>query len=133
MSIELTKDALDIGIVPADGAASLRFYRDTLGLPEIEVLKSSTGMTIHRLACGNSHVKIWAGGKTSGKVAPGGPSAGVTGIRYFTMSVKALEPIVERCKAAGFEVPWEPRELRPGVRVAMVADPDGNWVELLQR
>ena len=47
--------------------------------------------------------------------------------------MKDLEPIVARCKAAGFEVPWEPRELRPGVRVAMVADPDGNWVELMQR
>ena len=41
MAIELTKDALDIGIIAADGAASLRFYRDALGLPEIEVLKSS--------------------------------------------------------------------------------------------
>lgn len=133
MAIELTKDALDIGIIAADGAASLRFYRDALGLPEIEVLKSSNGTTIHRLACGNSHVKLWVGGNPSGKVAPGGPSAGVTGIRYFTMSVKALEPIVARCKEAGFEIAWEPRELRPGVRVAMIVDPDGNWVELLQR
>ena len=24
------------------------------------------------------------------------------------------------------------REIRPGVRIAMVTDPDGNWVELLQ-
>ena len=24
------------------------------------------------------------------------------------------------------------REIRPGVRIAMVSDPDGNWVEFLQ-
>jgi hypothetical protein len=23
-------------------------------------------------------------------------------------------------------------ELRPGIRIAMVADPDGNWVEFLE-
>jgi hypothetical protein len=27
---------------------------------------------------------------------------------------------------------WTEREIRPGVRIAMVADPDGNWVEFLQ-
>jgi hypothetical protein len=26
----------------------------------------------------------------------------------------------------------EPREIRPGVSIAMVEDPDGNWVELLK-
>jgi predicted enzyme related to lactoylglutathione lyase len=25
-----------------------------------------------------------------------------------------------------------PTEIRPGVRIAMIEDPDGNWVELLE-
>ena len=29
-------------------------------------------------------------------------------------------------------VPIKPREIRPGVRISMIEDPDGNWVELLE-
>jgi hypothetical protein len=26
-----------------------------------------------------------------------------------------------------------PREIRPGIRIAIVEDPDGNWVEFLEQ
>ena len=32
MGVELTKDSVDVGIVVKDAEASLKFYRDTLGL-----------------------------------------------------------------------------------------------------
>jgi glyoxylase I family protein len=33
---------------------------------------------------------------------------------------------------AGIKVVVPPRVIRPGVTIAIVADPDGNWLELLQ-
>ena len=33
--------------------------------------------------------------------------------------------------AAGHKVVVKERELRPGVTIGIVADPDGNWVEFL--
>jgi len=36
------------------------------------------------------------------------------------------------CEAAGYKVAIKPREIRAGVRISMIEDPDGNWVELLE-
>lgn len=33
--VQLAKDSIDLGIVVRDKDAALRFYRDTLGLPQI--------------------------------------------------------------------------------------------------
>ena len=42
-----------------------------------------------------------------------------------------LDETVEACRGFGAKIAVEPRALRPGVRMAMVEDPDGNTVELL--
>ncbi len=43
-----------------------------------------------------------------------------------------VDALTATCQAAGYTVAISPREARPGVRISMVEDPDGNWVELLQ-
>ena len=63
--------------------------------------------------------------------APGGLSGG-SGYRYWTMTVSNLDELVAAATAQGYAVPTAPREIRPGVRIAMIEDPDGNWVELLE-
>lgn len=128
----LAKEAIDLGIVVKDKDAALRFYCDTLGLPKIGEQPVGNGGLMVRLACGNSHIKIWTGTNPASNTLPGGPGAGATGNRYWTIHVKNLDDMAARCKAAGYELPWDIREIRPGVRVMMVVDPDGNWVELLQ-
>ena len=35
-------------------------------------------------------------------------------------------------RSAGAPVVWLPQESRPGVTIAMVEDPDGKWLELIQ-
>ena len=47
-------------------------------------------------------------------------------------AVSNLDQVVESCEAAGYSVAVAPREIRPRVRISMVEDPDGNWVELLE-
>ena len=130
--VQLAKDSIDLGIVVRDKDAALRFYRDTLGLPQIGEQPVGNGGVMVRLACGNSHIKIWTGTAPALTAAPGGPNGGATGNRYWTIHIKNLKAMVARCKAAGYELPWDIREIRPGVSVAMVVDPDGNWVELLE-
>jgi catechol 2,3-dioxygenase-like lactoylglutathione lyase family enzyme len=46
--------------------------------------------------------------------------------------VTNLDALVESCRAGGHRVRVEPTEVRPGVTIAIVEDPDGNWVEFLQ-
>ncbi|MFN2167585.1 MAG: VOC family protein, partial [Anaerolineae bacterium] len=59
-------------------------------------------------------------------------STGATGYRYWTISVSNLQELVEECRDKGYRIRVDPREVRAGVTIAMVEDPDGNWVEFLQ-
>jgi catechol 2,3-dioxygenase-like lactoylglutathione lyase family enzyme len=130
MAAQLTKKSLDLGIITTNGPAMLAFYRDLLGLPFLREMPMPGGGLMHQLACGESVLKVVVVEKTAAKAAPGG-IPGATGYRYITLTVSNLEEVVEECKQAGHPVVVPPRDLRPGVRLAIVADPDGNWVEFL--
>lgn len=132
MTLEVTKDSIDIGIVVRDADAALAFYRDALGL-EVEgsMPMPGGGGTMHRLRCGTTTVKIVAFDAELPAAAPPGGIQGAYGYRYWTISVADLDGVTERCAAAGAPVVVSPREIRPGVRISIVADPDGNWVEFL--
>jgi predicted enzyme related to lactoylglutathione lyase len=81
--------------------------------------------------CGDSMIKIVIPGKEPpGTAAPGGIN-GSTGYRYWTISVSNLSEILATCGASGYKVVVPETELRPGLRIGMVEDPDGNWVEFL--
>lgn len=87
---------------------------------------------MHRLMCGTTVVKIVTHDVVSENADHKGGPAGATGIRYWTITVPDLEEITDKCRAAGYTVAVEPRDVRPGVRISMVEDPDGNWVEFLE-
>jgi len=130
--LNITKDSIDLGIVIKDEDASLAFYRDTLGLPYQAKVDMPGGMIMHRLLSGTSVIKLLALPKTpEAEAAPGGIVGG-TGFRYFTISVSNLEEAVEAASSAGSTIAITPRDVRPGIKIAMIEDPDGNWVELLE-
>jgi len=134
MGIKTTKDSIDLGIVTNNGPAMFAFYRDVLGLEHTGDMPMpvSVGGTMHRFACGTTVVKLVVPAKASpNKPAPGG-LAGGTGYRYWTVSVSNLDEIVATAKQAGRRVPIPRTNVRPGVDIAMIEDPDGNWVELLE-
>jgi catechol 2,3-dioxygenase-like lactoylglutathione lyase family enzyme len=64
--------------------------------------------------------------------AAAGGITGACGYRYFTISVSNIEEITSACESAGHKVAVKPRELRPGITISIVEDPDGNLVEFLQ-
>lgn len=130
MPLNVVKDSVDLGIIVKDLDASLRFYRDTLGFRELEGRTLPDG-TMHRLLCGTTVIKLISVEPQPPDALPGGVR-GATGYRYWTISVTDIEEAVAESAAAGYDVPVPVTELRPGVRMAMVADPDGNWVELLE-
>lgn len=132
MALAITKDSVDLGVVTTDAEASLKFYRDTLGLPEEGQMDMPGGGKMVRLKCGTTTLKIVVNAKEPPAVAPPGGIGGATGYRYFTISVSNLEAATEECKEAGYKVAVPPTEIRPGVTISMIEDPDGNWVELLQ-
>jgi catechol 2,3-dioxygenase-like lactoylglutathione lyase family enzyme len=61
-----------------------------------------------------------------------GGITGACGYRYFTISVSNIEEITSACETAGYKVAVQPRELRAGITISIVEDPDGNLVEFLQ-
>lgn len=132
MGIALGKDSIDIGIVVRDGPAALKFYRDTLGLEHVADTPATGGGVMHRLMCGTTLVKVVCHDNVPAKADNRGGPRGASGIRYWTITVKDLAAMTEKCRAAGYKVAVEPREVRPGVSIAMVEDPDGNWVEFLE-
>ena len=131
MGIELNKKSIDLGIVTTNGPAMLAFYRDVLGLAYAREMPMPGGGTMHQLMCGDSMIKLVISASVPAKAAPGG-LAGASGYRYWTITVRNITELLASCAAAGHKVAVPERELRPGMRIAMVEDPDGNWVEFLQ-
>ena len=131
MSIEITKPGIDLGIVTSDGPAMTAFYGETLGLAHVGEFKMGGGTVMQRYQCGDSVLKVVVlPADAPAKAAPGGIN-GATGYRYFTITVGDITAAVETCEAAGATIAVPVTELRPGIVIAMVEDPDGNWVELL--
>lgn len=131
MGANITKDSVDIGIVVKDIDRSLAFYRDTLGLPFEGELQMGGGTTMHRLKAGTTVVKLLSMAEPlPNEAAPGG-IRGAYGYRYWTISVSNIQELVDEVEKAGYKVVVPVRENRPGVTIAIVEDPDGNWVEFL--
>ena len=133
MTIKLNKDSIDIGIVVRDADAALAFYRDTLGFEDTGTMPMLGGGTMYRLLCGSTLVKLVAPDKELPAAAPPGGITGAYGYRYWTISVPNLDEVTAKCEAAGRKVAISPREIRPGVRISMIEDPDGLAIELIDR
>lgn len=132
MAVAISKPSIDLGIVTSNGPAMLAFYRDLLGLALQGEMPMPGGKgTMHRLLCGDSLIKLVVMPELPAAAAPGGIQ-GAAGYRYWTITVSNLEAITQACADAGHKLVMPVREIRKGVRISMVEDPDGNWVEFLQ-
>jgi catechol 2,3-dioxygenase-like lactoylglutathione lyase family enzyme len=130
MGVQLKKNSIDLGIVAKDQDAMAAFYGDVLGFEEREMMKAP-GMRIRPFVCGDTIIKIVSmKNQPEANAAPGGPAGG-TGMRYFTMWVTNLDEIVARAEAAGATIAIK-TDLAPGFSMAMIEDPDGNWLEFVQ-
>lgn len=128
--IEPAKESLDLGIVVSDIKASLNFYQNILGLKFVEERPATFG-TMYRLRFGGSDFKL----VNPNTVPPRGP-IGLDcqlGFRYVTFVIKNLSRLCIELQNKGIEFFRPEEEIRPGVRIVMVKDPDGNIVEFVER
>lgn len=134
MGVQLAKDSIDLGIVITDSEASLAFYRDLLGFEHVADTPMPAGLdgTMHRLNCGSTLIKLVKLDEVPEARPARGGITGATGYRYFTMIVDNLAEITQAVKDAGHKVRMDTVEVRPGVTISMVEDPDGNWVEFVE-
>ena len=75
---------------------------------------------------------------TEGTATPPSPSGSpppppFRGLEHLGLRVDDLDAAAAALKAKGAVFTLEPKEVRPGVRIAFVQAPDGAQVELLQR
>lgn len=124
------KNSLDLGVITSDIKASLNFYQKLLGLEFVGTTPLWFG-TMHRLRFGESDFKL-----IEPKEVPPPGAIGLDnqlGFRYVTFVIENLSELCNNLKKIGLEFTVPEREIRPGVRIAMVKDPDGNIVEFVER
>ena len=130
MLLKPAKDSVDVGIFVSNIKKSLDFYQGILGLEKTEEVQTGFG-TLHRLHYGTSDVKLMDPKKV--------PPAGLIGlekqlgIRYLTFVIRDLSDLCAVLKQKGVEFTIPETQIRPGTRIAMVKDPDGNIIEFVER
>ncbi|MCB0993667.1 MAG: VOC family protein, partial [Acidimicrobiales bacterium] len=130
---------LQVGIVPVDLDRSLAFYRNVIGLRYLGPRPVIEGRTLHMFEVGEGVFKLFeapAGSAPPSASAPPGPFQAATGIRWLTIDTGDTDTdLDEIARRAGADVRWQlpVTEIRAGLRVAILEDPDGNAVELVER
>ena len=126
---DVTRPNVQVGMSVASHAATRSFYVDALGLPE-EPDQTFEGRTRHAVTIGVSTIKWFEADE--GAPVHTGPITERAGIRYVTAWVDDLDGAVAELQAKGVSFPVSTTELGGVARLAIAADPDGSWVELVE-
>lgn len=129
--LKLAKDSFDIGLVVSDVDASFEFYCGLLGFPRGESLAIPGNRTLHHIYIGSSVLKLQELHDGPPEPGPHGLIAQV-GIRYVTIWIHDIEDVVARLEEAGCTFVLPLNTTPRGALMTMVADPDGNIVELVE-
>ena len=128
--LKAAKDSIDIGLVVRDINASMHFYQNILGLEFAGITPVWFG-TMHRIRFGSSDIKL-----IEPKTVPPAGAVGLEnqlGFRYITFVIENLSNLCSELQRLKIEFILPETEIRPGMRIAMVKDPDGNVVEFVER
>ncbi len=110
-------------IITADLNRLLAFYTELLGATQtFRVPGEGTAF----------YVGLRAGDSELGLVANAEGAAGAPGRILLSVAVRDVDSLLERVTALGGSVRGQPNNMPWGQRVAHVADPDGNAVNLTQ-
>jgi predicted enzyme related to lactoylglutathione lyase len=126
---------VQVGVVAADAHRLLEFYGEVLGLPFEQSLPIHEGLVLHFFAVGDARLKVAEVTPVPPALAPPGGVEAATGIRWITLECDDLDAVVARCESAGVRVVMPPRQAPTdaGTRFTMIEDPEGNWIEIVQR
>ena len=123
---------LEAGLVGRDEPTLCAFYADVLGFGLVDRHAFDVG-AVCRLARGDARIKIFFPRATVDPIVPVEPWFRPGGWRYAALAVTPdeVDAIVAAAVAAQGRVLLAPTNHRPGARMAMVTDPEGNAWELL--
>jgi catechol-2,3-dioxygenase len=105
------------------------FYGDVLGLAPMPDINMPGGGVMTRYHVGDAEIKLTTA--SANQRGPSGPITDVTGLRVFTFFVPDEAAVTARFKARGYTEPAFRKAKDGKSGVAMVQDPDGQWVELV--
>jgi hypothetical protein len=125
----MTVRSVEIGIVSADREI-VEFLVNVFELEEMEPHHSPVG-TVYKLRTSGTILKVLV--PTITPKSPQKPESFIAevGLRYLTLRVSDLDVAVTRAIKGGGSVVSGPFELGNGERMIILADPDGNALEIL--
>lgn len=129
--MEVTKPGIDLGVLVRDIGACLTFYCDDLGLPKVGEIAFPGNRLMHRIQIGDTVLKLMESKENPPPPGPPGMRA-QAGIRYFTITVRDLPGVIKALEAKGHKMTVPLTQSPTGNWIAMLEDPDGNTVELLE-
>jgi catechol 2,3-dioxygenase-like lactoylglutathione lyase family enzyme len=112
----------------SDRARMIEFYGEVLGLRQLPSAQLGGGNEMLLFAIGTGQVKLQA--TPAAKDYPGGAIKDVTGLRVLTFFYPDETALSARFTAKGYAAPSF-KTRAAGGRVAMVQDPEEQWVELV--
>ncbi|WP_101296161.1 VOC family protein [Halegenticoccus soli] len=131
------------GVTVSDMDEALGFYRDTLGMEELDQLSfaseefskfvgvENVDVDLVFLDADGCAVELLEYNHPSGDNANDGVSNNDIGAAHFCLEVDDLDAIYDDLRSDGVEFINPPQTLENGAEVAYMYDPDGNVVELL--
>lgn len=127
-----SRAAIEVGMIAQDAARLAEFYGQVIGLP-LHYSQENEVLRVWYFWCGHSRVKMSEHADPPPHPHPGGGPFASIGLSWFTLPVGDVAVVVDRCVRAGSSVRVPLTETIDGGRFAVVADPEGNWVELRDR
>ncbi|MFT4559444.1 MAG: VOC family protein [Planctomycetales bacterium] len=148
LTVEFTRGAIDFGIVCSDVKKSVAFYKDVVGMKEIEgfdvpaSLAADAGLVnnhdlhVHVLvtqeAASSSRLKLMQIKEAPGKKVDHEFIHSSLGMSYSTIWVTDIDASLARAAAGNVKpIAKGPVALSNGLFLAVIRDPDGNFVELV--
>ncbi|UGQ12675.1 VOC family protein [Yinghuangia sp. ASG 101] len=125
----MTLRRIEIGLVSTDSTLA-DYYAAVFELEVLPAVEAGSG-TVHRLQGPGALIKIMVPTEPPTPATPVTPFIATTGLRYLTLAVTDLDATLARAKAHNGTVQLGPLEISPGLRIALLQDPDGNTTELV--
>lgn len=132
MTAELARPVLNVGIVTTNPSSLAAFYTGLFGFEPLGEVAFPGSGTVHRLAAGDSILRLMEPEATPPHDGASGDFLSATGYRYMTLAVTDVDAVCAEAPDHGGVVALGPIEIRPGVKIAQLRDPDGNWMEVLE-
>ncbi len=112
-----------------DVEASLAFYRDKLGFPEmLRLLKDDGSLWLVYLRITDLHyLEIFPGAEEDRA-----PGWNANGVNHLCFTIEDLDATAARIQASGIKLTAQIKKGADGNRQAWIEDPDGNRIELME-